>query len=87
MLWFSSATSTEFGDGFSHLSNLQMNLVVGSRAHFKLMKLIVEFMNENKHDCASMAQIYRFVDLGGFGALRLKGYLSEAKGYGLVCMY
>jgi hypothetical protein len=47
MLWFSSATSREFGEAEIsinfHLSaaNFQMNLVVGSHAHFKLMKLIV----------------------------------------------
>jgi hypothetical protein len=38
---FSSATSREFGEGFRSFSSKFSNEFVGSRALFKLMKLIV----------------------------------------------
>jgi hypothetical protein len=63
LLWFSSATSREFGEGLLinfHLSaaNFQMNLVVGST--FQTDEIDCELMNEN---IARACHKYRLVEL------------------------
>jgi hypothetical protein len=69
---------SDFDQLSSFSSNFQMNLIVGSHEHFKLMKTNM-FARARHKD--------RLVDLGaagGFRALRPKVYQLEAKGFGLI---